>query len=73
MALVKSRRNKLVIAAIVALITIPGSIYIVYFVPGFNDLLLTDFYSYGISIAVACGYAFLVGIVLRLLCDSRKR
>ena len=73
MPLIKSRRNKLALAAFVALITIPASIYIVYFVPGFNDLLLSDFYSYGISLAIACGYAFLVGVILRLLFDGRKR
>lgn len=72
MALIKSRRYKLLIAAIVALFTIPGSIYVVYFLPGFNDLLLTDFYSYGVSIAIACGYAFLLGVILRLLCDRGK-
>ena len=68
----KNRRNKLLIAAIVALITIPGSIYLVYFVPGFNDLLLTDLYSYGLYLGIACGYAFIVGIILRLLCDRNK-
>lgn len=65
-------RNKLVLAAIVAAITIPTSYYMIYMVPGFNDLLITDFYSYGISILTACAYAFIIGVIARIAFNRIK-
>jgi hypothetical protein len=68
----KRMRNKLAIAIIVALIAIPASVYLIYFLPGFNDLLLTDPYSYWISFGTAIAWAFIIGVLLRLIVDMRK-